>query len=57
MIIIKKSPENDGLSKELYECFCDEIKESFLASIHKGFSSQKQPVIKMLEKRLRKEIH
>ena len=52
-----KSPGNDGLSKEFYECFWNEIKNPFLASIHKAFlnqelsSSQKQAVIKMLEKK------
>ena len=52
-----KSPGNDGLSKEFYECFWDKIKKPFLASIHKGFlnqelsTSQKQVVIKMLEKK------
>ena len=51
-----KSPEDDGLSKEFYECFWDEIKKPFLASSHKAFlnqelsSSQKQAVIKMLGK-------
>ena len=52
-----KSPGNDGLSKDLYECFWDEIKKLFLASIHKVFlnqesrNSQKQEVIKMLGKK------
>ena len=52
-----KSPGNDELSKEFYECFWDEIKNPFLASIHRAFlnqelsSSQKQTVIKMLEKK------
>ena len=52
-----KSPGNDGLSKEFYGCFWNEIKNPFLASIHKAFlnqelsSSQKQAVIKMLEKK------
>ena len=32
-----KSPGNDGLSKKFYECFWDEVKKSFLASIHKAF--------------------
>ena len=51
-----KSPGNDVLSKEFYECFLDEVKKSFLAPIHKAFlnqelsSFQKQAVIKMLEK-------
>ena len=54
-----KSPENDGLSEEFYECFWDEIKKPFLASFHKAFlnqelsTSEKQAVIKMLEKRQR----
>ena len=54
-----KSPGNDGLSKEFYECFWDEIKKPFLASIHKAFlnqelsTSQKQTVIKLLEKKVR----
>ena len=45
-----KSPGNDGLSKEFYECFWNEIKNPFLASIHRAFlnqelsSSQKQVV-------------
>ena len=52
-----KSPGNDWLSTEFYECFWDELKKPFLASIHKGFlnqelsTSQKQAVIKMLEKK------
>ena len=52
-----KSPGNDGLSKELYECFWDGFKKPFLACIHKAFlnqelsTSQNQAVIKMLEKR------
>ena len=52
-----ESPGNDGLSKEFYECFRNEIKNPILASIHRAFlnqelsSSQKQAVIKMLGKR------
>ena len=52
-----KSPGNDGLSKEFYEYFWNEIKNPFLASIHKAFlnrelrSSQKQVLIKILEKK------
>ena len=52
-----KSPGNDGICKEFYECFWDEVKKPFLASINKAFlnqglsTSQKQAVIKMLEKR------
>ena len=47
-----KSPGNDGLSKEFYECFWNEIEKQFLASIHKTFlnqelnSSQKQSFIR-----------
>ena len=59
-----KSPGNDGLSKEFYECFCDEIKNPFLAFIHRTFlnqelsSSQKQAVTEMLGKnRQRQKIH
>ena len=58
-----KSPGNDGLSKEFYECFWDEIKKPFLASIHKVFlnqelsTSQKRGVIKMSEKKTKIEIH
>ena len=50
-----KSPGNNGLSKEFYECFCDEIKKPFLA--YKAFlsqelsTSQKQAVMKMSGKK------
>ena len=43
-----KSSGNDELFEVFYECFQDEVKQSFLASIHKAFlskelsSSQKQ---------------
>ena len=52
-----ESPGNDGLSKEFYECFWDGVKKSLLVSTHKAFlnqelsTSQKQAVIKMLEKK------
>ena len=52
-----KSPRNDGLSKEFYECFWNKIRNTFLGPIHKAFlnqeliSSQKQAVIKMLGKK------
>ena len=55
----KKSPGNDGLSKEFYECFWNEIKNLLLASIYRAFlnrqlsSSQKQAVVKMLEKKIK----
>ena len=51
-----KSPGNDGLSKECYEYVFNEIKNPFLASIHREFlnqelsSSQKQALIKIFEK-------
>ena len=54
---INKLLGNDGLSKEFNECFWDQIKKPFLASIHKAFlnqefsTSQKQTVIKMLDKK------
>ena len=52
-----KSSGNDELFEVIYESFWDEIKQPFLASIHKAFlnkelsSSQKQAVIKMLGKK------
>ena len=52
-----KSPGNDGLFKEFYECFWDEIKNPFSTSIHRALlnqelsSSQKQAVIKILGKK------
>ena len=52
-----KSPGNDGLSKEFYECFWDEIKKTLLASNHRALfnqelsSPQKQAVIKISEKK------
>ena len=52
-----KSLGHDGRSKELYECFWDEIKNPFLASLHRAFlnqelsSSQKQAIIEMLGKK------
>ena len=53
------SLENDGLSKKFSEYFWNEIKNPFVASIHRAFlnqelsSSQKQAVIKMLEKKIK----
>ena len=52
-----KPSGNDELFEVFYECFWDEIKQPFLASVHKAFldkqlrSSQKQAGIKMLEKK------
>ena len=54
-----KSPGNDVFSKEFYEFFWNEVKNPFLASIHRAFlnqklsSSQKQVATKMLEKKNR----
>ena len=52
-----KSPENDGITKEFYEFFWDDIKNSLSDSIKKSFisgelsTSQKQAVIKLIEKK------
>ena len=52
-----KTPGNDGLSKEFYEAFWNELKDPLLKSFYhaktyKKFStSQRQAVIKLLEKK------
>ena len=52
-----KSPGNDGLSKEFYEIFWDDIKVSFLLSVKQSYTSkilsvsQRQAVIKLIEKK------
>ena len=52
-----KSPGNDGLTKEFYETFWDEIKDIFFESVkeakHKGelSISQRQAIIKLIEKK------
>ena len=52
-----KSPRNNGLTKELYETFWDELKEIFLDSVRetkeKGYlsTSQRQAIIKFIEKK------
>ena len=51
------SPGNDGLTKELYETFWDELKDSFINSIKLAYqkkalsTSQRQAVIKLIEKK------
>ena len=51
-----KTPGNDGLSKEFYEVFWNDIKITLLASTNDAFikeelsTSQKQAVIKLIEK-------
>ena len=52
-----KSPGNDGITKQFYEFFWDDIKNSLSNSIKKCFisgeqsTSQKQAVIKLIEKK------
>ena len=51
------SSRNDGLTKELYETFWDELKEIFLDSVRetreKGYlsTSQRETIIKLIEKK------
>ena len=52
-----ESPGNNGITKEFYEFFWDDIKNSLSDSIKKSFisgdlsTSQKQDVIKLIEKK------
>ena len=52
-----KSPGNDGIAKEFYEFFWEDIKNSLSDSIGKSFisgklsTSQKQAVMKLIEKK------
>ena len=51
-----KSPGNDGLTKDFYEIFWEELKTSLISSFECAFtkdelsSSQKQAVVKLIEK-------
>ena len=57
-----KAPGKDGLSKEFYEIFWDDVKIPLLASINGAFikeelsNSQKQVVIKLIEKKQSQKI-
>ena len=54
-----KSPGNDGLMKEFYETFWNEIKNTLISSIQRSFEvdqltiSQRQAMIKLIEKKER----
>ena len=58
-----KTPGNDGLSKECSEVLWYDIKIPLLTSINDAFikeelsTSQKQAVIKLIEKRQRQQIY
>ena len=51
------SPGNDGLIKEFYETFCDDLKEIFVNSDREAkeighlSTSQMQAIIKLIEKK------
>ena len=52
-----KSPGDNGLTKEFYETFWDDIKASFISSIKQATErkelsiSQRQAIIKLIEKK------
>ena len=52
-----KSPGNDGLTKEFYMCFFNEISDSLVAALNRSFevsqlsTSQHQAVIVLIEKK------
>ena len=51
-----KSPGNDGLRKEFYQTFLQDMKDIFFSSLEKSkrlkylYTSQRQAIIKLLEK-------
>ena len=51
-----KTPGNNGLTKEFYEIFWDELKTSLMESVNQAFHtkilsiSQRQAVIKLMKK-------
>ena len=53
----EKSPVNDGLTKEFYETFWNELKETFINSESEAkeigdlSTSQRQAIIKLIEKK------
>ena len=52
-----KTPGNDGLTKEFFETFWDEVKTPLVESVNQAFHteilsiSQRQAVIKLIEKK------
>ena len=52
-----KTPGNNGLTKEFYETFWDELKTPLMESVNQAFHteilsiSQRQAVIKLIEKK------
>ena len=53
-----KSPGNDGLTKEFYESFWDDLKEIFVNSVRETkeiwhlSTSQRQAIVKLIEKKI-----